>query len=301
MKTKQILAASACILALGMAQTAEAVIEFEFDPTGGGAGSNYSLFDQVPGNAIAINGISAITNFRSGGPAAENEFTRAYQGNLGLAFGVGPTYENGSDGNFFNFTMQYQEAVTSIVGGGSSFISDFVDAGTNTFTMYRSSTLANDLTGAGYGAGTVVLAGKVITSTSQHIDSGANSDRLDNFSADDWAGTGSIVGLGTSNLVLEILSVDAGYFPDLVMTDFITFGFFDNSQVTPFNQVDPSRSFDWLAGGAHVSNVGNNNGTIGPDFLYQADANISFDKDQVQAPEPTTLILLGLGLGRSKL
>ena len=52
---------------------------------------------------------------------------------------------------------------------------------------------------------------------------------------------------------------------------------------------------DWAG---HHSNVGPLNGFSGsgPDFLFQADGNQSITSVPINAPEPTTLLLLGFGL-----
>lgn len=84
--------------------------------------------------------------------------------------------------------------------------------------------------------------------------------------------------------------------------------FFNNSQIDPFKQVDPSKCFntpgnvcDGVGGGiASVGTLGQINGNLnpaagnlGPNFMFQADGNQSF---ATRVPEPASIALIGLGL-----
>jgi hypothetical protein len=78
----------------------------------------------------------------------------------------------------------------------------------------------------------------------------------------------------------------------------ITISFFNNSQVDPFRQVDPSQCFNTdtsvCGGGGGIISVGTLgavNGATGPNIIFQADGNQSFT-----VPEPASLALIGLGL-----
>ncbi len=286
-KTSHLLAVSGLVLALGFAPSASATISFTFDPTGGGGGlTDYVSIDQAPGNALAIGGITAIQNYLAG--SGSTQFTLAYQGNLNTVNRPGLDFLNGTGGNFFNFTMQLQEQVTSVSGNTATF--GFVSGGTNLFQMFAHTAEGNDLTGAGFGSGTPILTATVAAVNSSSFTNNGGSTNLDNFLGDSWAGQQSVRGSGATDLLLTVLSADLGYFPTLQASSPIVFSFFNTSQVTPFNETDPSRLFPWLNGGTAPS-LGTLNGVNGPDFLFQADANQSFE-----VPEPSALFLMGLGL-----
>src|SRR5207253_2878316 len=75
--------------------------------------------------------------------------------------------------------------------------------------------------------------------------------------------------------------------------------FFNTNQVLPFLEIDPSACFS-SNGIANcdqpgVSSVGAVNGFTGPNTMFQADANESFQTTR-KTPEPMSLTLLGLGL-----
>ena len=99
-------------------------------------------------------------------------------------------------------------------------------------------------------------------------------------------------------------SANAGYFPDLPIGTVIVMSLFNNSQIDPYSQVDPSKCFNTstaCTAGGYALSIGGLNGGIsgtpvvasGPDFMFQADADQSF----TTVPEPGSVALLGLGLG----
>lgn len=295
MKLKQTLALASIILGLGATQSA---YSFNFDPTGQGLpGATFNVLDPTPGSAIGVNSLIAQQAFISGGiNDPGNLFTLAYQANLGqtLNNGLG-TYSNGSDGNFFNFTAQLQERFTSSSGVGPGGVStfEFVPGGINTFDIWSNNVLGDDLTGAGFGTGTNILSARVVSSAaSVFANAPGVSAPLDGFGGNDWPGTTTVSGAGATTLTLVVDSLDANYFTDLSVLQALNFvinSAFNTSQVTPFDQANPSRSFNWLSGG-YNTNVGAINGVSGPDFIFQADGNQSFT---TTVPEPSLILLIG--------
>ena len=155
-------------------------------------------------------------------------------------------------------------------------------------------------TGAGFTSNTPIM-----TATVASMDS---SVFLVNFNAapqqfdqspegiDTWPGTLSVLGSGATDLNALVTWVDPNYFPSLDPGLIITLSMFNTSQVVPYDQVDPSHfmSADGINSANFASLVGPINGGFGsgPDFLFQADANQSFQT----VPEPGTIMLLGVGL-----
>ena len=104
-------------------------------------------------------------------------------------------------------------------------------------------------------------------------------------------------GAGASTITVVIDSFDANFFPDLVVGGTLTF--FNTNQVLPYLEIDPSACFSsdgvTNCNQPGVSSVGAVNGFTGPNTMFQADANESFQTTR-KTPEPMSLTLLGLGL-----
>ncbi|HVW63645.1 MAG TPA: PEP-CTERM sorting domain-containing protein [Nitrosospira sp.] len=290
-------------LAVPLAAQAEL---FTFDPTGGGAGiTNLALIDQAPGSALAQGGVTAINNFLAG--AGSTNFTLHYQANLSAIQFADTSigFSNGTGGNFFTFVAGFGETVigASPFPGTATFAFDAANP-VNFFNMYASNTIGNNLTGAGFVNGAPILTAHVVavpTSNFQVTSPVGTSSNLDQSpNGDQWGGQQTVTGGGSSDITLVIDSVDSGYFPSLTPTSTITISFFNNSQVDPFKQVDPSQCFNTdgsvCGGGGGINVLGtlgavNGANTSGPDVIFQADGNQSF-----AVPEPASLALIGLGL-----
>lgn len=303
-KFKQVAMGTFGMLSICLTAPTQAAL-FTFDPTGGGGGtSGIAVIDQAPGNALAQGGITAINNFIAG--SGDTGFTLYYQANLQAMTSEDGSiaFANGSNGNFFTFVSGFGETVVgaSPFPGTASFAFDPANP-VNFFNMYATSGVANSLTGNGFISGDPILQARIVeVETSNFQVTDTTPENLDQSgNGNQWGDQDTVTGGGVSDIVLIVDSFNAGYFPSLTDGSQVTISFFNNSQVTPFRQVDPSQCFNTPGGDCGAGGGINSTGTLGTvngsntgggsDFIFQADGNQSFT-----VPEPASLALIGLGL-----
>lgn len=301
MKLSRIATAFAAVGLFGAAGSVSAAEAFQFNPTGGGGGAGVIngafTIDQTPGSTLAVGGVNTTT---PGAPLAVGTVvTNYYQANLNSILGGTSNilFANGTGNNYFTFVATYSETVVanSYAAGISSTSSFRIDSGT--FKMCAQGALGNDLAGTGFGcAGNGILSGRISGgSANVGADLSANPLALDGFGANDWPGVTSILTSGGARVNAELTWIDQNYFPDLDVAGFIELLLTNSSLITPFDQVDPSRRFSsTLVSDTTAADIGTTNGLSGPNFIFQADANTSFSRQQV--PEPATLALVGVAL-----
>jgi hypothetical protein len=300
---------SAAISLVLAAPLAAHATDFTFSPTGTASGNiaGVSTIDQAPGSALAFGGTAAINAANNGG--GNTGFTLFYQANLQVLQNTNGDilFSNGTGGNYFTFVAGFGEKVVSAqpYPGTATFALDSTNP-VNYFRIYANNTAGDNLTGAGFGDGKLILSGRVTSeATSNFQVSSTTPVLLDQAGANDWGTQQTVTGAGTTDLTVTIDSADAGYFPDLDLATAIAFSFFNTSSVDPFKQVNPSKCVNTdvskcSAGGGidTTTSIGTVNGDLnqgGQNFLLQADANESIAVP-TRVPEPATSAMLGLGL-----
>lgn len=142
------------------------------------------------------------------------------------------------------------------------------------------------LTGMGYSDGTQILKGLVVDASGSFT-IGQLPPLLEIFDqspdGDDYAGKLSVNGNGSSRVAVMVLEADPAFFPNMKPGSIV---YFNNSQVAPFKQVNPSRNFEIFANAvpnpipgivaADLGNASKINAVDGPDMELQIDPNSSF-------------------------
>lgn len=284
-KIKALVAAAGMLC--GSSAMAAQVISFDPDGAGGTGAISVGAFDWAPGSTLAQNSIA--------GPGMVNPTFQVYtQAKLG-AFLDGNGNAMASPAGFnTNYEITYVgafgEAGSSPVAGIAAFTG--IAAGyVNYFSIYwdnNPGTFANALAGTGYSDGTQILSGAWVASNGGYfVNLSAAPVALDQFNANDWAGTSTLTGSGGTSMDVDVAWTDGNFFKSDIVS-LIVDSMFNTSNVTPFNQTDPSQLVVGVA-----PNIGAVNGATGPDFLFQTDANQSFN---TTVPEPALAALLGMGM-----
>lgn len=327
-KTRKNTLTGSLIIALGLATSVQAADVIRIND--GDQLIDAVTFDWTPNSGLAVDSVDL--SFDSNNPTVFDFYT---QGSLGNYLDdQGDEIQNTGLGTDYEITFEtgFQEEGSRGGGGTGPFTSifgltqDALDGNAlNFFTIYYDdSPDSNALAGTGYGDGEVILQGFVTSNdTVFTIFNTTNIQNLDNFVDDDWSGTGTLTGSGGGSLLADVLSLNDGaaamgfdfFLDNDVLSSLIIDLAFNTSNVTPFDQTDPSmlvvgNTPDLTPVGAgnglcadsngdpidctHIN--GASPGELGArDFLFQVDANQSFTVETA-IPEPATLALMGIGL-----
>jgi len=255
-------------------------------------------WDWSPGNALAVNALPLSTDINNPSP-----FTLYYQASLngfldadGNALGglnLNSSYEVTIQAGFgeLGFRTDFLNGSNANFSLDPDSLVNFVNIYIDDISLAADGTLrADSLSGLGYGDGTLLMSGVVVASSGGFTVSLLNPVALDSFGTNNYPGVTTLTGSGsaTAGAVIDDSAINLTYIDPLYSgLNFYLDMFFNSSTITPFNQQQPSAQVVGI-----VPNIGTINGFTGTDFLFQADANSSF----AVVPEPSTVILLGLGL-----
>jgi len=303
------------VAALAWSTPARASDPILFDPDAGGGLSLLQIngLDWAPGNSLLVEStFNPVTGTGAG--------TVYFQANLGIAY-VGtntPVFTNGTGGNYFTavagFGVTFVQGEIPGVIRISSFSFDPSNP-VNFFNVYHNSTGADDLSGSCFVCGgPAVLTAKAFAVDNTGnlgnfaVDETKASVALDQFGTNNYPGTSTLTGQGSTNVTVQVQSFNAAYFPSLSVGSSLVIT--NTSLISPYNQTNPSACFDGnglfdanngdttCGNGASellgVGSVGAVNGA-GDHIVVLSDANSAFVAPTI-VPEPTTLSLLGLGL-----
>ena len=245
---------------------------FEFDPDGPGPDAPIIVnsLDWLPGSALSIGSVSlpvapenkALTTLAH---AKLGNFMNS-NGQVILGTGLNSAYE---------LTM-----VTSIPETGSSFGSSaffsFDSTGSPNFfeLWWDPSQDSSALAGTGYNNGTLILSGIVTAASSTFNATSTTPVNFDQYLSDNYPAIDTVSGNGGGQIAVAVTFANPSFFPSQLPETLL----FNTSQITPYKQTDPSAKFTASAGGGaptKVPAIGPINGVSGPDFQFQADANMA--------------------------
>jgi hypothetical protein len=280
-------AAIAAALAAPLAAWATADL-INFDPDGGGANGAIVVasIDYQPGNGI----------FAGLGPAdaakVNQPFSYLFQARvdnlLDSSSNVIPVAGLNQPGGFELTAIFGFSGIANGAGGGAPVVYS-LSGRISYFQLYFDDnplTQANDLTGFGFDDGTSILSGGFNQADGSYaVIPSVPLPLFDGFGVDDYAGFLSQVSAGGGDYSVGGLSADPAFF--LTAPPILQLHLFNSSNVTPFDQVNPSQVFQPNFPN-YVPNLGAANG-LGDDFQVQADAVGSF-----VVPEPLSVTLWAL-------
>lgn len=245
---------------------------FEFDPDGPGpeAPITVNSLDWLPGSSLSVGSVPLPVAPASAASTAlaHNKLGNFLNSNGQAILGTGLN-------SAYELTM-----VTSIpeigTSSGSTAYFGFDSTGSpNFFELYWDpSKDSSALAGTGYNNGTLILSGIVTSASSTFLVTSTTPTNFDQFGSDNYPAIDTVSGNGGGQIAVAVTFANPSFFPSQLPETLL----FNTSQITSYKQTDPSALFTASAGGAapaQVPAIGPVNGASGPDFQFQADANMA--------------------------
>lgn len=299
MKAPKKLRAMALVGALGVSAFAQAqTTPILFNPNGTGAVGALSVatFDWAVNSSLALGGTPAS------GLIVGSNLVVLSQASLALLQASDGRPIATPPGTEFTAVSGFPETVVACNASpctSATFVFDSSPGSQtqNFFEIWVKTTpptpISNTLAGTGFNTSKRIMFGK-INDASGGFGVGACSsggaEDLDQFNANDWPNQFTICGAGSTQIAVQVLSIDPDYFPGFTPEQVASLkARFNTSTVVPFHQADPSRQFignDAGASGQEVQPVvlpqlaainGQPDGA-NHDFELQSDGNMAFEQ-----------------------
>ena len=298
MKTSKILRAMTLVGALGVSAFAQAATTpILFSPNGTGAAGAVSVatFDWAVNSSLALGGTPAAGLVVGSKVVVLTQASLAvFLGSNGLPIAIPPP------GTEFTFVGGFGETVTTCTGvpcTNAALVFDQAPAPLtpNFFEIWVKTAppKSDNLAGTGFNTSKRIMFGKV-NDASGNFGVGTcpsgGPENFDQFNANDWPNQLTICGAGSTQIAVQVLSIDPDYFPGFTPAQVASLkAQFNTSTVAPFRQADPSRRFIGDDAGVTGTDAqpavfpklgainGQPDGAL-RDFELQADANMAFEE-----------------------
>ncbi len=251
-----------------------------FNPDGQGNDAvTISFFDWAPNSALISSQAGGVQAIPISPGETKNVQVYGHSALIGVGDPAGDPLNLPGLNIDYEITFYLSNGASVVANGdGTEVLFDLdTSAGTNFVEIVyddlkSGGVKGSSLAGLGYNDGELILSGQVVELSGNFKVPSNLVQPLDQYISDDWPDTSTVTGEGAQSIAVLVQYVNKAFFPSGV--DKGTILPFNNSQVVPFRQTNPSRSFDTDISGSKLNSlVGLLNGVAGPDMLLQIDAN----------------------------